>query len=158
MPGGATVAQLNSPACVLPIPPGDGGGFFLCDTLNHVIRRVDAAGTITTVAGTGVAGFADGAALTAQLNRPLDLAFDAAGNLLIAEEGNSSIRRLDLDTGMVSTLAGTGADAFTADGAPAPAAARSPRPTAWRSPPTAGSSSPRTAPIASGPSTRRATS
>jgi hypothetical protein len=87
VPGGATAAKLNSPNCFLPIAPVDGGGFYVCDTLNNVIRRVDGAGTITTVAGTGAAGFVDGAALAAELDRPLDLAFDANGNLLIVRGG-----------------------------------------------------------------------
>src|SRR5262249_48730829 len=83
--GGALAAQFNNPSCILPIPTADGGGFFVCDEQNNVIRRVSStsgAGTVTTVAGTGVAGFADGPATTAQLDTPVNLAFDANKNLL----------------------------------------------------------------------------
>ena len=117
--GGATLAQVNAPACILPIPDAQGGGFYFCDQLNHVIRQVSTAATVTTVAGSGVAGLADGPALTAQLNGPANLAFDADGNLLIADEGNNAIRRLDLTAGTVTTIAGTGANQFSADGSPA---------------------------------------
>jgi sugar lactone lactonase YvrE len=122
VPGGALVAQLNSPTCVLPIPSG---GLYVCDSLNHVIRKVSAVsgGTVTTVAGTGVAGFADGPAGTAQFNNPTTLAFDASGNLLIADRDNNRVRLLDLGTNTVSTLAGTGDDTFTPDGQPATASA-----------------------------------
>ena len=119
VPGGATSAQLNGPFCVLPIPTGAGGGFYVCDQGNHVIRRVGADGTITTVAGTGVAGFTDGPAASAQLNGPANLAFDTDGSLLIVDALNNAIRRLDLGTNVVSTVAGTGEGGFTPDGAAA---------------------------------------
>ena len=113
VPGGATLAQLNSPFCILPIA---GGGFYVCDQRNHAIRRVSADGTITTVAGTGVPGFTDGPAASAQLDGPVDLAFDSDGSLLIADAQNNAIRRLDLGTNVVSTVAGTGSGEFSADG------------------------------------------
>jgi sugar lactone lactonase YvrE len=116
IPFGATLAQLNSPSCVLPIP---GGGFYVCDEENHAIRQVSTTGTISTVAGTGVAGFADGPATAGQLNQPFNLAFDAFGNVIIADLGNHRIRRLDPIAGTLSTVAGTGAGAFTPDGTPA---------------------------------------
>jgi sugar lactone lactonase YvrE len=115
---GALLAQLNSPNCVLPIP---GGGFYICDEQNHVIRKVDAFNTITTVAGNGTAGFADGLAAVAQFNGPVNLAFaDGSGTvLLVADRLNNRIRRIDLTAGSVSTIAGNGTGAFTPDGAPA---------------------------------------
>ena len=120
VPGSAPLAQLNGPNCVLPIP---GGGFFVCDELNHVIRRVSALGAIATVAGNGLPGFADGPATGgAQLNKPRSLAFaDGTGNVLLVSDGtNHRIRRLDLTGGgTLTTIAGTGEDAFTPDGAPA---------------------------------------
>src|SRR6185503_15672041 len=106
VPLGATLARLNSPSCVLPIPLASGGGFFVCDEQNHVVRRVNAQGTITTVAGSGTAGFADGPATSGQLDQPVNLAFDASGNVLIAEMGNHRIRRLDLGSSTLSTVAG----------------------------------------------------
>lgn len=119
VPGGATSAELNAPFCVLPIPTGAGGGFYICDQGNHAIRRVGTDGTITTVAGTGVPGFTDGPAASAQLDGPANLAFDTDGSLLIVDAGNNAIRRLDLGTNVVSTVAGTGGSDFTPDGAPA---------------------------------------
>jgi sugar lactone lactonase YvrE len=119
VPGGATSAQLNLPFCVLPIPAGAGGGFYVCDQGNHVIRRVSADGTITTVAGTGAPGFTDGPVASAQLNGPANLAFDTDGSLLIVDALNNAIRRLDLGTNVVSTVAGTGGADFTPDGAAA---------------------------------------
>jgi sugar lactone lactonase YvrE len=117
VPGGALVAQFNAPSCVLPIAAG---GFFVCDQGNNVIRRVDeTTGTVTTVAGTGAAGFVDGPAATAQFDGPSSLAFDTSGNLLIVDRNNNRLRRLDLGTGTVSTLAGTGEETFTPDGPPA---------------------------------------
>jgi sugar lactone lactonase YvrE len=123
VPSGALLAQLNFAGCVLPIP---GGGFFICDEGNHVIRRVDTSGTITTVAGNGLPGFADGpATLGAQLDAPVNLAFaDATGTvLLVVDRNNHRIRRLDLTADTLTTIAGTGEDAFTPDGAPAAASA-----------------------------------
>lgn len=123
VPAGATLAQLNFPHCVLPIP---GGGFFICDEFNHAIRRVNALGTITTVAGNGLPGFADGPATgAATLNKPRALAFaDGTGNvILVSDAGNNRIRRLDLLAGTLTTIAGTGPGEFTPDGA---AAATSP--------------------------------
>ena len=79
---------------------------------------------IVTVAGTGTAGFSgDGAAATAaMLNRPADIVVDAAGNLLIADQLNHRIRRVDALTGVITTVAGTGAGGFAGDGGPATAA------------------------------------
>ena len=118
VPAGATLAQLNSPNCILPIP---GGGFYVCDEQNHVIRKVDVFNTITTVAGNGVPGFVDGLAAVAQFNGPVNLAFaDGSGTvLLVADRLNNRIRRIDLAAGSVSTIAGTGLGQFTPDGAPA---------------------------------------
>jgi sugar lactone lactonase YvrE len=88
------------------------GNVFLAEPLNHRIRRVDGAtGLITTVAGNGSPG-ADGdggPAVSAQLNQPRDVKVDAGGNLYIADSGNNKIRRVDGTTGIVTTIAGTGA-------------------------------------------------
>jgi sugar lactone lactonase YvrE len=117
--GLAAAAQLNAPTCVLPVPTASGGGFFVCDEVNHVVRRVDGLGVITTAAGTGTAGFADGPVATAQLDAPLGLAFDRDGTILIADRGSNRIRRLDPVAGTLSTVAGTGEEASTPDGEPA---------------------------------------
>ena len=85
------------------------GNLFIADSLNDRIRKVDASGTITTVAGTGELGFSGdgGPATSARLSRPNDVAVDGAGNLFIADSGNNRIRKVDA-TGTISTVAGTG--------------------------------------------------
>lgn len=73
------------------------GNIFIADTQNHRIRRVDTAGLITTVAGTGTRGFSgDGSAATgARLNSPRGVAVDGLGNMYIADSSNNRIRRVD---------------------------------------------------------------
>ncbi len=85
------------------------GNVFVCD--GHRIRRVDAqTGIITTVAGSGRPGFGGdhGPALDAQLEFPLSIAVDPAGNLFIADDTSQRIRRVDKLTGIIETIAGTG--------------------------------------------------
>jgi DNA-binding beta-propeller fold protein YncE len=80
--------------------------------------------TISTVAGTGEAGYSGdgGPALDARLNNPFDLAFDPAGNLIFSDTFNHCLRRIDATTGIIATIAGTGVRGFTGDGGPAIAA------------------------------------
>lgn len=121
--GGAAVsAELNGPQSVLGLP---GGGFVIGDTNNNVVRKVDASGKITTLAGNGTGGYSGdgGAATTARLNSPQDTAYDSAGNLLIADCSNQVIRKVDATTGNISTFAGTaGSAGYSGDGGPATAA------------------------------------
>ena len=118
--GPATSAQLNYP-CGVAVDPA--GNLFIADLDTNRIRRVDLAGTITTVAGTGWRGFSgdNGLATSAQLNDPVGVAVDAAGNLFIAETGNQRIRKVDT-AGIITTIAGTGAAGFSGDGGPATSA------------------------------------
>lgn len=97
------------------------GDVFLADSFNHRIRRVDArTGIVTTIAGSGQAGFDDGGlALLARLDHPWGVEFDAAGNLFIADAFNDRIRRVDADTGLIATIAGGGDFGFLGDGGPA---------------------------------------
>lgn len=83
------------------------GNVYIADSGNHRIRRVSPEGMVTTVAGTGQPGFADGPVAQAQFNLPMGLCVDAQGNIYIADTGNSRIRKID-PTGMVTTLAGSG--------------------------------------------------
>jgi sugar lactone lactonase YvrE len=95
------------------------GNFFIADSGNSRIRRVDAAtGIITTVAGNGTSGFSGdgGAATSARLSNPFAVALDAAGNLFIADNGNSRVRRVDAVTGVITTVAGNGDHRFSGDG------------------------------------------
>ena len=105
--GPAAQARINSPGGMAL----DGSGnLYIADTDNHRIRKIDVLGTISTVAGTGTAGFSgDAAAATAaQLNSPRGLDADGAGNLYIADTSNHRIRKIDVSTGNISTVAGGG--------------------------------------------------
>ena len=81
----------------------------------------DTQWTISTVAGTGAQGYAGdgGPAAQAQLNNPFDLAFDPDGNLCFSDTYNHCIRRIDMRTGVIATIAGTGQQGFSGDGGPA---------------------------------------
>ncbi len=98
-----------------------GGDLYWVEMQNHIVRRVDArTNTVHTVAGTGEKGFSgdDGPAIKATLHRPHSIQFDAAGeNLFICDIGNHRIRRVELETGIVSTFCGNGKKADTPDGA-----------------------------------------
>jgi sugar lactone lactonase YvrE len=118
--GAATSAQLAYPFGVAV----DGlGSLYIADGFNHRIRKVDSAGVITTVAGTGVLGFSGdgGAATSAQLNYPFDVALDGLGTLYIADTKNHCIRRVDT-AGVITTVAGTGVLGFSGDGGAATSA------------------------------------
>ena len=101
--GPALEAVLSAPFGVL--PTGD-GGFYVSDTEAHVVRHVDASGTITTVAGNGTRGYSgdDGPGFEAQLDSPSRIRSDAAGRLYICDTRNHSIRRIESD-GIIVTVA-----------------------------------------------------
>src|SRR5438067_13558577 len=116
--GPATSAALNMPH---EIRFDARGNLFVAERDSHVVRRIDrATGVITTVAGTGVAGFSGdgGPGANAQLRQPHSIVFDRDGTLLICDIGNHRIRRLHPDTGIIGTYAGTGEAKPTPDGAP----------------------------------------
>ena len=119
--GPATAAQLSDE--VEGVVADAAGDVYLADGDNHRIRKVDAAGVITTVVGTGVAGYAgDGRpALDAQIVQPRSLAIGPDGSLYISDQGNSTVRRVD-PTGIISTVAGTGTAGYSGDCGPASAA------------------------------------
>jgi sugar lactone lactonase YvrE len=96
------------------------GDLFIADSGNERIRRIDRSGTITTIAGTGVAGFAGdgGPATAAQFDGPRAVTGDRAGNLYIADDNNHRIRRID-PAGVVTTIAGNGTAGPGGDGGPA---------------------------------------
>jgi hypothetical protein len=100
------------------------GNVYIADTLNQRIRKVSkATGIITTIAGTGAAGFlGDGAAATsARLSTPLSVAVDASGNVFFSDQNNDRIRKIT-PGGIISTYAGSGAGNFAGDGGPATSA------------------------------------
>ena len=99
----------------------DGGGnLFIVETYNYRIRRVNRAGTITTIAGIGESDYSGdgGPAVLARLYDPAGMAVDGAGNLYVADSGNHSIRRVD-GAGTITTVAGTGTRGNGGDGGPA---------------------------------------
>ena len=117
--GPATGAQLHGP---IDVATDGAGNLFIADSRNSAIRRVDGeTGVITTVAGTGVSSFGGdgGAATDAMLNRPHAVAVDGAGNLFIADLFNRRIRKVDAETGVITTVAGLGRHGFGGDGEPA---------------------------------------
>ena len=116
--GPATAASLNMPHEIQFDSRGD---LYIVERDNHVVRRVDArTGTISTLAGTGIAGFAGdgGAAARAQLRSPHSIVFAPDGDLLICDIGNHRIRRVRMRSGTIDTWAGTGERDATPDGSP----------------------------------------
>jgi len=91
---------------------------FIADAGNNRIRKVSAAGIITTIAGTGVASYTgDGSsAMSATIYSPAAICADRNRNLYIADEANNAIRKIDHATGYISTIAGTGVAGYTGDG------------------------------------------
>lgn len=85
------------------------GNLLVADSMNHVVRRITPGGIISTVAGTGEAGYSgdDGPATAARLNRPSSVAVDRHGNLYVADSYNGVIRRVD-PSGTISTVLGGG--------------------------------------------------
>jgi hypothetical protein len=69
---------------------------YIADTNNHAIRKVDIYGLVTTLAGTGLAGYRDGAALGAQFNSPSGIIIDDADNIYVSDTNNNVIRRIDI--------------------------------------------------------------
>jgi trimeric autotransporter adhesin len=112
--GPATLALLAAPSKVT---VDSAGNLYIADLYNHRIRKVTAEGTISTVAGNGKPGFSgDGHLATyAQLNSPIGIAVDSAGNLYIADAANSRIRKVTPE-GTISTVAGNGRHDYSGDG------------------------------------------
>ncbi|MYM73860.1 hypothetical protein GTP56_16845 [Duganella sp. FT134W] len=102
--GTGTQARFNTP---LGIKVDDVGNLYVADTLNLRIRKITPAGVVTTIAGSGVRGSVDGAALQASFANPIGIAVDHAGNVFVSE--SNLIRKLT-PAGTVSTFAGSGSD------------------------------------------------
>ena len=115
--GSAIEAWINAPFGIV---RGPDEGLYICDTFNHVIRRIH-RGRISTVAGTGKKGYLGdgGPATKAQLNEPYEVRFDRAGHMFFVEMRNHLVRRVDAKTGRITTVAGIGEPGFSGDGGPA---------------------------------------
>jgi len=119
--GPALKATLHEP---FGIARGPDGALYLCEFTGHVVRRIDDKGLITTVAGNGTPGYSGdgGPAVKAQLNKPHEIRFGPDGALYISDMSTHTIRRVDMQTGFISTFAGSGKAGFSGDGGPAAAA------------------------------------
>ncbi len=119
----ATHASLHSPGGIY---VDKSGNLYISDTLNHRIRKVDTKGTISTIAGNGTEGFSGdgGPATLASLLKPWDVTVDQEGNIYIADTFNHRIRRVDIQLGVITTVAGSGPTGedkgdYSGDGGPA---------------------------------------
>jgi trimeric autotransporter adhesin len=114
--GPANSAQLSTAG----VASDGNGSFYIADTGNQRIRKVDATGMVSTVAGNGTEGFGGdgGPATNAEFRSPYAVAVDSHGNTYIADTFNQRIRKVD-SSGMISTVAGRGGPGFGGDGGPA---------------------------------------
>jgi sugar lactone lactonase YvrE len=96
------------------------GNLFIADASNNRIRKIDVSGIVTTIAGTGTAGYNGDniTAISAQLYFPTSVAFDKAGNLFVADWGNQRVRKID-HSGIITTVAGNGTTGYSGDNGPA---------------------------------------
>jgi streptogramin lyase len=113
--GQAAKARLDNP---FGVARGPDGALYVCDAMNHVIRRIDRNGVITTVAGSGKKGYSGdgGPALEATLNEPYEVRFDKQGDMFFVERLNHVVRRVDARTRIITTVAGSGKAGFSGDG------------------------------------------
>jgi len=119
--GPATAANLDSPEGVA---VDTAGNVYIADSLNNRVRMVTPSGTITTIAGSGLPGYdGDGPATQHELNGPAGIVLDGSGNLYISDKSSHRIRKLNLASGQLTTIAGTGIGTYGGDGGPATAAA-----------------------------------
>jgi len=118
--GAATSAQLSLPYGVA---ADSSGNVYIADNSSSVIRKVDTSGKISTIAGTGAAGYSGdgGAATSAQLAYPYKVAVDGSGNIYISDTNNCRVRKIDT-SGKISTIAGTGVRGYSGDGGAATSA------------------------------------
>lgn len=101
---------------------GPDGWLYVTEVDNHRLRRIDlASGRVETVAGTGEQGYSGdgGPATQATLDEPYEVRFDSAGNIYFVERLNHIVRRIDAETGVITTVAGTGEAGFNGDDRPA---------------------------------------
>lgn len=124
--GGAFCEECSATSCAIPNPIGGifdkfGNYYFASGVGGNRIRRINTAGIITTVAGNGVGGFLGdgGMATSAHLKHPAAVKLDTSGNIYISDFQNFRIRKVDVFTGVISTIAGNGTFGYNGDGIPA---------------------------------------
>jgi len=103
VPENTSMAQFNHPTGVA---VDSSGNVYVADTDNHRIRKITPERVVTTLAGSGTAGFANATGTQAQFNHPLGVAVDSSGNVYVADTDNDRIRKIT-PAGVVSTLAGS---------------------------------------------------
>ena len=115
--GLATASTLNTPAN---LKVDRYNRIFICDMANQCIRMIDTSGIITTIAGTGFAGYSGdgGPATNAQMMSPQGIVFDTLGNLYFCDAGSTVVRKVNT-SGTISTIAGNGSWGYSGDGGPA---------------------------------------
>lgn len=120
--GPATAAEMNAPHGAAKYYEGN---LYISDWNNNRIRKVEPfTGTISTIAGNGTGTFSGdgGAATAATINSPVGITFDPAGNIIFADQGNSCVREINITTGIITTIAGTGTAGYSGDHGAATAA------------------------------------
>ncbi|WP_437187949.1 hypothetical protein SH668x_001364 [Planctomicrobium sp. SH668] len=111
-----TSAQIGEP---YGLTGGPDGALYVCEIGNHLIRRIDlSTGETQVVAGTGKKGYTGdgGPASEATMFEPYEVRFDSKGNMLVVEMKNAVVRRVDMKSNIIFTVAGTGTPGFSGDG------------------------------------------
>ena len=116
--GPAREAQLNNPFGVV---RGPDGCIWFCEYTGQRIRRIRKDGILETVAGNGKTGFEGdgGSAMQASFNQPHEIRFDRKGDLYVVDMQNHVVRKIEMSTGIIRTVVGTGKPGYQGDGGPA---------------------------------------
>ena len=102
--GQGTTAQFNSP---MDVAVDTNGNIYVSDYSNHIVRKITPSGYVSTFAGSGTYGLAEGVGISSQFYNPYGIALDSSGNVYVADRNNNRIRKITPE-GLVSTLAGSG--------------------------------------------------
>jgi streptogramin lyase len=116
--GPARSAQLDAPFGIV---RGPDDAIWFCEYTGHRVRRIAPDGTLTTEMGTGKKGYSGdgGPASSAEFNLPHEIRFDKAGDLYVVDMSNHAVRKIDMRTRTIRTIAGNGEPGYSGDGGPA---------------------------------------